>query len=39
MFHLPNLGPIIALAFIGLVAVLIGIGWCIWWVIQHVRFV
>lgn len=39
MFPIPNLGPIVAFAIVGLLAVLVGIGYFIWWLIQHVRFI
>ncbi len=38
VFKLPNLIPLVILAFIGLWAIIFGIGCGIWWLIQHVRF-
>ena len=37
MFKLPDLGPIFALALVGITAIIFGIGYAIWWLIQHVR--
>lgn len=39
MFDLPDLGPLMVLALIGLIAIVLGAGWVILWLLQHVRFV